>query len=237
MKEVVMKKILFWIVLIVGTGALLGSCAKKDESTAAAAGNVAGTGTTASGTITGTPVTGTFHMSWNGETPAGGCVSNSSAISQFGLPSDTKSFKFKWIVTGTSTYTVSRITYSDETCSTMTSYLNTMYENVTTGSELTGLTAGSSPTKPTTASKFSSVEDQYALMANTTVSVAYFLAAPYGISLDSGDELVIDEESPVTQYGLAATATVSGNSWLFIKRNISTADNVTDWSGGNAYWQ
>ena len=93
-----MKKILFWIVLIVGTGALLGSCAKKDESTAAAAGNVAGTGTTASGTITGTPVTGTFHMSWNGETPAGGCVSNSSAISQFGLPSDTKSFKFKWIV-------------------------------------------------------------------------------------------------------------------------------------------
>jgi len=232
-----MKKILFWIVLIVGTGALLGSCSKKDESTAAAAGNVAGTGTTASGTITGTPVTGTFHTSWNGETPAGGCVSNSSAISQFGFPSDTKSFKQEWIVTGTSTYTVSRITYSDETCSTMTSYFNTMYENVTTGSEITGLTAGSSPTMPTTASKFSSVEDQYALMANTTVSVAYFLAAPYGISLDSGDELVIDEESPVTKYGLATTATVSGNLWLFINRGISTADNVTDWSGGSTYWQ
>ena len=231
-----MKKILFWIVLIVGTGALLGSCAKKDESTAAAAGNVAGTGTTASGTITGTSVTGTFHTSWGGETPAGGCVSNSSAISQFGFPSDTKSFKQEWIVTGTSTYTVSRITYSDETCSTMTSYLNTMYENVTTGSELTGLTAGSSPTKPTTASKFSSVEDQYVLMANTTATVAYFLSQ-YEQTMTSGTEMVIDEESPVTKYGLAATATVSGNSWLFIKRNISTADNVTDWSGGNAYWQ
>jgi hypothetical protein len=236
MKEVIMKKILFWIVLIVGTGALLGSCAKKDESTAAAAGNVAGTGTTASGTITGTSVTGTFHTSWYGQTPAGGCVDNSSAISTYGLASDTKSFKQEWIVTGTSTYTLSLVNYSDATCSTMTSYFNTMYESVTVGSELTGLTAGSSPTKPTTATKFSSVEDKYSLMANTTVSVAHFLST-YGVSLDSGTEMVIDEESPVTKYGLAATATVSGNSWLFIKRNISTADNVTDWSGADGYWQ
>ena len=231
-----MKKILFWIVLIVGTGALLGSCAKKDESTAAAAGNVAGTGTTASGTITGTSVTGTFHTSWYGQTPAGGCVDNSSAISTYGLASDTKSFKQEWIVTGTSTYTLSLVNYSDATCSTMTSYFNTMYESVTVGSELTGLTAGSSPTKPTTATKFSSVEDKYALMANTTVSVAHFLST-YGISLDSGDEMVIDEPSPVTKYGLATTATVSGNLWLFINRGISTADNVTDWSGGSSYWQ
>jgi len=231
-----MKKILFWIVLIVGTGALLGSCAKKDESTAAAAGNVAGTGTTASGTITGTSVTGTFHTSWYGQTPAGGCVDNSSAISTYGLASDTKSFKQEWIVTGTSTYTLSLVNYSDATCSTMTSYFNTMYESVTVGSELTGLTAGSSPTKPTTATKFSSVEDKYSLMANTTVSVAHFLST-YGISLDSGDEMVIDEPSPVTKYGLATTATVSGNLWLFINRGISTADNVTDWSGGSSYWQ
>ena len=231
-----MKKILFWIVLIVGTGALLGSCAKKDESTAAAAGNVAGTGTTASGTITGTSVTGTFHTSWYGQTPAGGCVDNSSAISTYGLASDTKSFKQEWIVTGTSTYTLSLVNYSDATCSTMTSYFNTMYESVTVGSELTGLTAGSSPTKPTTATKFSSVEDKYSLMANTTVSVAHFLST-YGISLDSGDEMVIDEPSPVTKYGLATTATVSGNLWLFINSKISTADNVTDWSGGSSYWQ
>ena len=47
MKEVILKKLLFWVVLIVGTGALIGSCAKKDEATTAAAGDVAGTGTTA----------------------------------------------------------------------------------------------------------------------------------------------------------------------------------------------
>ena len=237
MKVKFMKNLLFWMVLIVGTVALLGSCAKKEESTtAAAAGNVAGTGTTASGTLTGTSVTGTFHSSWNGETPAGGCISNSSAISQFGFPSDTKSFKEKWIVTGTSTYTVSRISYSDATCSTMTSYFNTMYESLTVGSEVTGLTAGSSPTLPTTASKISSVEDQYVLMANTTVSVAYFLSE-YEQTVVSGTEKVVNESSPVTKYGLATTSTVSGNLWLFIHSKISTADNVTDWSGAGVWWQ
>ena len=213
------------------------SCAKKEESTtAAAAGNVAGTGTTASGTLTGTSVTGTFHSSWNGETPAGGCIDNSTAISQYELASDTKSFKEKWIVTGTSTYTSSTISYSDATCSTMTSYFNTMYESVTVGSEVTGLTAGSSPTLPTTASKFSSVEDQYVLMANTTVSIAHFLS-DYEQTVVSGTEKVVNESSPVTKYGLATTSTVSGNLWLFINRRISTADNVTDWDGAGVYWQ
>jgi len=233
-----MKKLLFWMVLIVGTVALLGSCAKKEESTtAAAAGNVAGTGTTASGTLTGASVTGTFHASWGGATPAGGCISNSSAISQFGNPSDTKSFKDVWIVTGTSTYTTSLISYSDATCSTILSYVTTMYESFTTyGSEVTGLTAGSNPTLPTTASKISSVEDQYVYMANTTVSVAYFLSE-YGQTVVSGTEKVVNESSPVTKYGLGTTSTVSGNLWLFINSKISTADNVTDWAGAGVYYQ
>ena len=233
-----MKKILFWIVLIVGTGALLGSCSKKDENTAAAAaGNVAGTGTTASGTLTGTNVTGTFHASWGGATPAGGCISNSSAISQFGNPSDTKSFKDVFIVTGTSTYTTSQISYSDATCSTMTSYITTMYESFTTyGSEVTGLTAGSNPTLPTTASKISSVEDQSVFMANTTVSVAHFLSE-YEQTVVSGTEKVVNVSSPVTKYGLGTTSTVSGNLWLYIHSKISTADNVTDWSGAGVYYQ
>jgi len=232
-----MKKILFWIVLIVGTGALLGSCSKDENTAAAAAGNVAGTGTTASGTLTGTNVTGTFHASWGGATPAGGCISNSSAISQFGNPSDTKSFKDVFIVTGTSTYTTSQISYSDATCSTMTSYITTMYESFTTyGSEVTGLTAGSNPTLPTTASKISSVEDQSVFMANTTVSVAYFLSE-YEQTVVSGTEKVVNVSSPVTKYGLGTTSTVSGNLWLFIHSKISTADNVTDWSGASVYYQ
>ena len=44
-----MKKLLFWMVLIVGIVALIGSCAKKDEETAA---STSVTSTTASGSIT-----------------------------------------------------------------------------------------------------------------------------------------------------------------------------------------
>ncbi len=99
-----MKKLLFWLFITSGTVVLLGSCAKKDESTtddaaaataATAAGDVAGSGTTASGTIEGnSDLTGTFHTSWYGLEPSGGCVDNSSALSAHSyLASDTKSFK------------------------------------------------------------------------------------------------------------------------------------------------
>jgi len=237
MKEVIMKKILFWIVLIVGTGALLGSCAKKDESTDAAAGNVAGTGTTASGSLGATGVSGTFYKSWYGGEPSGGCVDNSSAISAYSYPSDTKSFKQTWIVTGTSTVTESSVTYSDATCSTVTSYFNKMLKDYTVGSDLTGLTAGSSPAKPTTASKISSVPYKYALMANTTATIAFFLSN-YETNVESGIELLVVEENPTTEYGLGTTATVSGSTYLYLDSNISSADNVTDWSSrASTYWQ
>ena len=232
-----MKKLLFWIVLIVGTVVLLGSCAKKDDSTTATAGDVAGTGTTASGTITGNEnLTGTFHMSWYGQEPSGGCVDNSSAISDFSFPSETLSFKREFIITGTSTFTQSQITYSDATCSTMTSYFNVMYKDVTIGSELTGLTAGSSPAKPTTATKISSVMDKYALMANTTATIAHFLTT-YEQTVTSGTEKLLDEPSPVTKYGLIATGTASGSTYLFADLSNSTADNVTDWSRTSSYWK
>ena len=232
-----MKKLLFWIVLIVGTVVLLGSCAKKDDSTTAtAAGDVAGTGTTASGTITGNEnLTGTFHMSWYGQEPSGGCVDNSSAISDFSFPSETLSFKREFYITGTSTFTQSQITYSDATCSTMTSYFNALYKNVTIGSELTGLTAGSSPAKPTTANKISFIDEKYSLMANTTVTIAFFLSQ-YEQTMTSGTELVIDESSPSTEYNLIATGTVSGSTYLFLGSG-SSSDNKTDWGSSNTYWK
>ena len=236
MKDVIMKKLLFWIVLIVGTVVLLGSCAKKDDSTTATAGDVAGTGTTASGTITGNDnLTGTFHTSWYGKEPSGGCVDNSSAISAYSFPSETLSFKKEFIITGTSTYTKSQVTYSDATCSTMTSYFNALYKNVTIGSELTGLTAGSSPAKPTTANKISYTSKSYSLMANTTASIAKHLSA-YSATVTSGIELNVDESSPATEYNLIATGTVSGSTYLFVGSG-SSADNKTDWGSSSTYWK
>ena len=232
-----MKNIISLLVLICSVAVIIVSCAKKDDSTTAAAGNIAGTGTTASGTITGyDSLTGVFHTSWNGQEPSGGCVDNSSAISAFSFPSETLSFKREFYITGTSTFTQSQITYSDATCSTMTSYFNALYKNVTIGSELTGLTAGSSPAKPTTATKISSVEDKYVFMANTTDTIAYLLTL-LSQTVTSGTEKVLVVPSPVTKYGLIATTTVSGKTYLFTSTSFSTTDNVTDWSSASSYWK
>ena len=105
-----MKKLLFWMVLIVGTVALLGSCAKKDDDATAAAAAGTGTGNTASGTISGIDyLTGTFTMSYNGQTPSGGCISNSAAITALSaaLPSGTLGFKLDIIITSSTTWSKS----------------------------------------------------------------------------------------------------------------------------------
>ena len=232
-----MKKLLFWIVLIVGTVVLLGSCAKKDDTTTAAAGDVAGTGTTASGTITGNDnLTGVFHTSWYGQEPSGGCIDNSSAITAHSYnPSDTLGFKRMIIITGASTFTDSVASYSDANCSTLTSYFNKLYDNVTIGSGLTGLTAGSSPTFPTTGNKISYTSKSYSLMANTTASIAKHLSA-YSATVTSGTEMNVDESSPATVYNLIATGTVSGSTYLFVGSG-SSADNKTDWGSSSTYWK
>ena len=234
-----MKNIISLLVLICSVAVIIVSCAKKDDSTTtAAAGNIAGTGTTASGTITGNDnLTGVFHTSWYGQEPSGGCIDNSSALTAYSsaIASDTLSFKKMWIITGASTYTESLATYSDATCSTITSYFNKLYDNVTIGSGLTGLTAGSSPAFPTTANKISYTSKSYSLMANTTASIAKHLSA-YEQTMTSGEEMNIDESSPATEYNLIATGTVSGSTYLFIG-GASSADNKTDWGSPSTWWK
>ena len=234
-----MKNIISLLVLICSVAVIIVSCAKKDDSTTtAAAGNIAGTGTTASGTITGNDnLTGVFHTSWYGQEPSGGCIDNSSALTGYSsiIASDTLSFKKMWIITGASTYTDSIATYSDATCSTITSYFNKLYDNVTIGSGLTGLTAGSSPAFPTTANKISYTSKSYSLMANTTASIAKHLSA-YEQTMTSGEEMNIDESSPATEYNLIATGTVSGSTYLFLGSG-SSADNKTDWGSSSTYWK
>jgi len=240
-----MKNIISLLVLICSVAVIIVSCAKKDDSTttaaAAAAGNITGTGTTASGTITGNDnLTGTFHTSWYGKEPSGGCIDNSSALTAYSssIASDTLSFKKMWIITGASTYTESLATYSDATCSTITSYFNKLYDNVTIGSGLTGLTAGSSPAKPTTANKISYTSKSYSLMANTTASIAKFLSF-YSATVTSGTEMNVDESSPATEYNLFATAPMSGSTktYLYLDDGTNT-DNYSDWtSEQDTYWK
>ena len=183
-----MKKLLFWMVLIVGTVVLLGSCAKKEESTtaaAAAAVPAGGSGSTASGTVSGIDnLTGTFHMSYYGQEPSGGCIDNSTAVAAFvslsAVPSDTSSFKKQMIISSSTTFTESIQYYSDASCATITGYTNVGYKNISVGVSLSGV-GGSSPTKPTTAKKVSWNDDFTALKSNTDATTTWFQAL-YGAS-------------------------------------------------------
>ena len=126
-----MKKLLFWMVLIVGIVALIGSCAKKDEESAAtaAATTYVSTDTTASGSIT----VGSETMS--GVYSSTCYTSNlSSLISQSRAPSDTASYGFALVVTGSDNVSVENMFFTDSSCTTNSLKLKTQYDNVTVGS-------------------------------------------------------------------------------------------------------
>ena len=121
-----MKKLLFWMVLIVGIVALIGSCAKKDESTTAASTSV--TSTTASGSITvgSETLSGTYLSA---------CDTTQFAASAglYMFPSDVKSGKTAIVVTGDTTLTEEFLMYTDTSCSTPTLSYKQVRDNVTVG--------------------------------------------------------------------------------------------------------
>ena len=243
-----MKKLLFWMVLIVGTVALLGSCAKKDESTAAAAGNVAGTGTTASGTITGDDnLTGTFNMSWYGQEPSGGCIDNSTAITSFktlsAVPNDTLGYKQQIIFTSSTTWAKSIQYYSDASCATLTGYMNVGYKNVSVGDSLSGLSAGSNPAKPTTAKKVSYNMDFTALKCNTDTCTTFFNTL-FGSStlatlgFTQGTELNVDDTDEAAKVNIWETGAMSGSSKTYLfTGSEATSTYPTGWSSASVWWQ
>ena len=122
-----MKKSLFWLALIVGTVALIGSCAKKDDDTAAASTSV--TSTTASGSITA-----------GSETLSGTYVSecNASAFAAAAgtsiFPSDVASGRTVMVVTGDTTFSDEMFMFTDASCSTPSATIKNGRDNVTVGS-------------------------------------------------------------------------------------------------------
>ena len=86
-------------------------------------------------------VSGTYSNSWQGVTPSGGCIDNSSALSSWSdsVPSGTGSFKHKFIVTSNSSHTIADYWYSDSNCSTSIGYTYKNYNSITVGDNTTGL--------------------------------------------------------------------------------------------------
>ena len=249
-----MKNILQIILITFFTFAII-SCAKKDDGSSSSDNSstssdnsstttaipATGTGTTASGTLThpsGQEWTGLYNMSWSGAEPSGGCIDNSTALTLMGVPTGTVAFKKQFIITSSTKFTSSLQWYSDSTCSTITGYFNLGYTGVTfDNSVATSLTAGSSPTKPTSAVKMTYAEEGYGLMGNTDGTLAYFTAM--GLTLESGVETLVEETSPTTYYTLMNSGTQSGSdsAYLFIA-NPSNSSYPSDWSSNDTvYWK
>ena len=188
-----MKKLLFWIVLIVGTVALLGSCAKKEESTTAAAATGVCTTcdpltstTTAAGSITvgSATLSGTYATS---------CFTNASDFSEGSAPSDMKSYGFLFIVRGNDNVTEETNYYTDSICSTKGYTKKNVYDNVTVGSA-----SGSNY-------QVALMYKQIKILVTTTVSEAW-VEGIYGGSVD----FVVDTEKILT---LSASSQQKYNLW------------------------
>ena len=123
-----MKKLLFWMVLIVGIVALIGSCAKKEESTTTAAASTSVTSTTASGSITvgSETLSGTYVSACN-------TTQFAAAAGSAMFPSDVKSGKSVIVVTSDTTLTEEFLMYTDTSCSTLSLSYKNVRDNVTVG--------------------------------------------------------------------------------------------------------
>jgi hypothetical protein len=170
MKEVIMKKLLFWMVLIVGTVALLGSCAKKEESTTAATATTTGGTTAATGSITvgSETLSGTYADSCSSGTTVDPYVALGI------LPSDTKGMRSFIVVTGDAAFSSERYYYSDTTCSTVTLYQKDGLTSVTVGDAVDNGT------------KVTYTKSTYKIKPNSTATKTYYDAvfASAGISMD-----------------------------------------------------
>ena len=127
MKEVIMKKLLFWLALIVGTVALIGSCAKKDEATTAAATSCV-TSTTASGSTTvGSQTLSGVYVSECDTTQF------QAAANTYYFPADTLSGRAVIVVTGDTSFSDEMHMFTDTSCSTPSANQKNGRKNVTVG--------------------------------------------------------------------------------------------------------
>ena len=198
-----MKKLLFWMVLIVGIVALIGSCAKKDDSTTAASTSV--TSTTASGSITvgSETLSGTYVSECNTTQFAAAAGSNM-------FPSDVKSGKTVIVVTSDTTFSDEMFMYTDTSCSTPTAYTKNGNTSVTVG-----VASGNYY-------QVTYVSSTYKVQADTTVAETHleaFLLAATGsaIALTVG-----------TEYSMSGSGNLKKNLWSVTSTTIQTGEEHED---------
>jgi len=212
MKDVIMKKLLFWIVLIVGTVALLGSCAKKEESTTAAAAAAASVCTTCDPLTSTTTAAGsiTVGSATLSGTYATSCFNDASDFSEGSAPSDMKSYGYLFIVRGNDNVTEETNYYTDSTCSTKGYTKKNVYDNVTVGSA-----SGSNY-------QVALMYKQIKILVTTTDSETW-VDGIYGGSVD----FVVDTEKILT---VSASSQQKYNLWNVSATTFEMGDNGANYS-------
>ena len=249
-----MKKIIFWLTMIVGIIAVIGACKKSEESTTTAAATTAAAcssslSTTASGTLTGLTstmgvdnVTGTYNVSWGGATPTAGCLSTSAAtemIGYGGIPSDSLNFKYQNIITSSTSFTTLYTYYSDNnSCATVSGYHATSYTEFTAGDNITIVEAPSP--YPDYGTKVSYKATCFMAKGVTDTATAFLNAMPTVSGAVTGTELN-QEDSGSTFYNIMAlydNRTEVAYDMFFVGPESTSAypDNYSS-SSGTSMWQ
>ena len=250
-----MKKIIFWMVLIVGIVALIGSC-KKDEETPATAAADNTTGTTSS-SFTCTAVTscsatasGSFYVDNNtlsgiydhyhmfaligvtGIDNSTGCTSNSSYISGRG-PTGTQSLILQNVITSSTSFATKVVYYSDTACSSEISSFVTGYNELSVGDNVTGLTTSvGSSTYPSSASQVTYKESCSEMKGTTDVGTAY-LNTLLSVSWVTTGQTHTCQGSGATTYALWAGDT-SSVLWERLHTETSSTAYPDNWSSSTS---
>ena len=246
-----MKKIIFWLAMIVGIIAVIGACKKSDDSTTTTAACSSSLSTTASGTITDMTstlgvdnMTGTYSMSWYGATPTAGCIDNGTAVSTIigygAIPSDSQNFKIQWIVTSSTSFTDIVTYYSDNnSCATVSGYHATSYTNFTVGDNITMATAPSG--YPTYGTKVSYKDTCFMAKGVTDTATAFINAMSTVSGAVAGTELN-QSGSGSTYYNIMAlndNHSADTYDWFYLGPKLTTGypDNYSVGDGGDVMFQ
>ena len=233
---------IFLFLFILGIVLLIGSCSKDEKEEFTATTYLTPTSCTdsedVSGVITGirdVKFSGTYSISWMGDTPSGGCISDSTALGSSGYnitstATDVASLKHQIFVTSSSSFTQTTRLYSDSSCSNLIAFLQQSKKDVTAGDNIT--IDGSPDGFPPYATKFTNTQSRFCIYGGTTPTNNLLKSWTPGFTLTKGAVTDDAGNASDTVHGLATTQdNVSGSTatWLYIGSldQSSAPDNFT----------
>ena len=247
-----MKKIIFWLAMIVSKISVIGACKKSDDSTAATS-TVTSCSDTASGTITGLDnqsVSGTYsvmlqYVGYGDIDNDTGCTTNTTLLSNFSskMPTGAVSFNQLRVVTSSTSFADVYKSYSDTACSSEMASLVIGNTDVTIGDNVTGLTTGDASIG-TTGTK--ATAKQYCQKGKGTTDNGTAWLNTYtsgsGLTYVTGEEKITQASGTTYYYlwhsdnsskseGSGGYSDFLGNAW---RQRSSSSAYPTDWTDSSA---